>query len=240
MRFSKIPFSAFTSELCRELFILTFLCCTTVVLTGCAAFTSPKEHPAIEDKIGENFGVLSVTAERRAIIFGRAGANAGRICAEPSPDVAESLVSSLKVIAEATAKRGDIEAKAGFEFGKSLATAVSTLFVRSQGIQFMRDSTYALCQAHLNGMLTEAQFLVEYTRISNLAYVLIEKEIPNADTKRAEAAATRAEAASASTVTQVALAKVAQDAAKASADSALATAAQAKAAAAKTIKDATK
>ena len=151
MNFLKTSLSTSEPLSSRKLLMSLSLCSVVFVLTGCAAFTAPKEQPVIEDKVGENFGVLAVTAERRAIIFGRKGVNAGRICAEPSPDVAESLVSSLKVIAEASAKRGDLEAKAGFEFGKTLATAISTLFVRSQGIQFMRDSTYALCQAHLNG-----------------------------------------------------------------------------------------
>lgn len=77
------------------------------LLAGCSVLTSPKEQPVIEDKVGGSIRTLSVTAERRAIIFGAKSdlRKGDQICAEPSPDIAESLVSSLKVIAEATAKK---------------------------------------------------------------------------------------------------------------------------------------
>lgn len=199
------------------------------LLAGCSTLTSPKEQPVIEDKIGENFGTLAVTAERRIIIFGRDKSdkdNIKKICAEPSPDVAESLVSSLKAIAEATAKNADIGVN--LEISKTLATAISMVFTRSQGIQFFRDNMYALCQANLNGSIDPSLFATEFKRISELSAELIKQEIPSVDTKRAEAAAARAEQSRDAANQSAMAAKTSQTEANKSADAASVSAAEAK------------
>ena len=198
------------------------------LLAGCSVLTSPKEQPVIEDKVGGSIRTLSVTAERRAIIFGAKSdlRKGDQICAEPSPDIAESLVSSLKVIAEATAKKGVADTNANLEINKTLATAIATLFTRSQGVQFFRDNIYALCQAHMNGSLDEKQFANEFTRISNLSATLIEQEIPDAIVRRTDAAATRAEQARDAATQSAAAAKTSQTEAKASETAAAALAAK--------------
>lgn len=217
------------------------LAATVAVSTACSTLTPPKEQPVIEDKIGEAYGTLAVTAERRIIIFGRtkAGDDNGNaqdknpvVCAEPSPDVAESLVTSIKALAEASAKKGGTdEAKISAEFTRSLTTAISSVFTRSQGIQFFRDSSYALCQAHINGTLGPESYRESLDKITQLAHELIRLEIPSMDAKRSELAAQRAEVARGEAVTQAALAKEeadkAADAAKKSAASADAAKAQA-------------
>lgn len=204
----------------------------TLGLAGCSAFTSPKEQPVIEDKIGDNYGTLAVTAERRIIIFSREKAESTRIkhiCAEPSPDVAESLVSSLKAVAEATAKNGNVEvARASLEVSKSLATAISTVFTRSQGIQFYRDGMYALCQAHLNGVIDSPQLLEELKNLRVAAFDLIKQEIPSIETKRIENAALRAEQARDAAAQSATGAKTSQTEAAKSAEAAAASAAGSK------------
>lgn len=217
------------SVITRRLCSLT-LGAALLLLAGCATFTSPKEQPVIEDKLGENFGTLAVTAERRIIIFGRDKSKNGEklVCAEPSPDVAESLVSSLKAVAEASVKKGGAETNAGLEISKSLATAISSVFTRSQGIQFFRDNMYALCQAHLNGVVTPAQFNAMYAQITKYSYDLIAKEMPSADTKRAETAATRADQARDAAALSATASKTHKDEAKASADAAAVSATEAK------------
>ncbi len=177
--------------------------CASLLLSGCSTLTSPREQPVIEDKVGEHYSTLAVTAERRVVIFGRVKPGESSpdkggspvVCAEPSPDVAESLVASLKVIAEVSAKKGADEAKAGAEFGRSIATAISTLFVRSQGIQFLRDSSYALCQAHINGLIDKPAYAEALKDITRTAAKLIEKEIPSLEARRIENAVQRAEKA---------------------------------------------
>jgi hypothetical protein len=74
-------------------------------LSGCALFSSPKEQPVIEDHVHNWFGVdkvglLSTTAERREVIFKFPD---NKFCAEPPPDVAEALASSLTLLAEGSA-----------------------------------------------------------------------------------------------------------------------------------------
>lgn len=201
------------------------------LLVGCSAFTAPKEQPVIEDKVGGSIRTLAVTAERRAIIFGDKSAQrtGDQICAEPSPDIAESLVSSLKAIAEATVKKGVAETNASLEINKTLATAIATLFTRSQGIQFFRDNMYALCQAHMNGSIDKEKFGIEFARISNLSATLIEKEIPDATARRTDAAAARAEQARDAATQSATAAKTSQTEAKASEVAAAASASKASA-----------
>jgi hypothetical protein len=214
----------------RLLLNLLSLGAALVFLSGCSTFTPPKEQPVIEDKIGENFGTLAVTAERRIIIFGRDKSKKDEklVCAEPSPDVAESLVSSLKAVAQASVNKGDAETKAGLEISKSLATAISSVFTRSQGVQFFRDNMYALCQAHLNGVVNPKQFNEMYLQITKYSYELIAKELPSADTKRAETAATRSEQARDAATLSAASSKTLSEAAKTSADAAALSATEAK------------
>jgi hypothetical protein len=199
-------------------------------LASCSTFTSPKELPVIEDKLGENFGTLAVTAERRIIIFGRHkdDKKPKLVCAEPSPDVAESLASSLKVVAEASVKKGGTETNAGLEISKSLATAISSIFARSQGVQFFRDNMYALCQAYLNGVVTPELFNTNYEKITNLSFALIAQELPSADTKRAENAATRAEQARDAATLSATASKTNSESSKTSADAAAVSATEAK------------
>lgn len=212
------------------------VCClasaASLGLAGCSAFTSPKEQPVIEDKIGDNFGTLAVTAERRIIIFSRENSenkHIKKICAEPSPDVAESLVSSLKAVAEASAKDGDVEvARANLQISKSLATAISTVFTRSQGIQFYRDGMYALCQAHLNGVIDPSQFLEEFKELREKASELIKLEIKSIESRRIENAALRAEEARDAAAQSAAGAKTSQIEAAKSAEAAAALAADSK------------
>ena len=216
-----------------------------ITLSACSTFTSPKEQPVIEDKLGEAYGTLAVTAERRIIIFGRTqNVNGGIkdssssknpvVCAEPSPDVAESLVISIKALAEASAKKGGTdEAKVTADFTRSLTTAISSVFTRSQGIQLFRDSSYALCQAHLNHTISPDTYKQSLDRITDLAYELIKLEIPSLDARRAELAAQRAEAARDEASKQVAMAKEEASKAGGAATNAASSAEAAKAAAAK-------
>jgi hypothetical protein len=206
-----------------KLLSLCFVSASLIVLSGCSTLTSPKEQPVIEDKVGETYRTLAVTAERRIIIFGRVqpqadGQKGPVVCAEPSPDVAESLVTSLKAIAEVSAKKGSDEAKVGGEFSRNLATAVSNVFSRSQGVQFFRDSSYALCQAYINGLIESEDYKKALEKITQLAFVLIDKEIPSMEAKRAENASKAAQEASATAAQSAQAAKTAATDAKANAE----------------------
>ena len=152
------------------------------LLQGCALLASPKEQPVIEDSVGNRItdfsrnkiGTLATTPERRVVVIKMPD---NKFCAEPSPDVAESLFSTFKVIAEAKPEASPATAKIDAE--KNLTTAANRLFVRSQGVQLFRDGLYSLCQANLNGAISDAQYKDMFERILTMAGKLIAVEIPS-------------------------------------------------------------
>lgn len=157
----------------------------------------PKEQPVIEDHATNWFnvqkmGIFSTTAERREVIIKFPD---NKFCAEPPPDVAESLVTSLSLLAQGSAKdETSREVTARLEATKSLATSIRTLFTRSQGAQFLRDGLFHLCQAYLNHAITEAEYVALYKEVLTESKFLIWKEIPDMKDKRAADAADNAAA----------------------------------------------
>lgn len=178
-----------------------FLVLAIANLSGCALMTSPKEQPVIEDHINnwfdrEKIGVLSTTAERREVIFKMP---TNQFCAEPPPDVAESLSSSLSILAQGSGKSdassGEIQAR--LEVAKTLATSIKSLFRRTQGAQLFRDGTFNLCEAYLNGSIDKANYIRLYEDLLKTAKELIAKEIPEMKTLKAEDAEANAVSAAA-------------------------------------------
>ncbi|MHB1098370.1 MAG: hypothetical protein ACYCZR_02330 [Burkholderiales bacterium] len=174
---------------------ILFFALLVAALSGCAMLTPPKEQPVIEDHVTnwfnkEKMGVFSTTAERREVIVKLPD---NKFCAEPSPDVAESLASSLSFIAKGsvtdTTKK---EAEARLEVAKTLATSVRTLFRRSQGAQFFRDGLFNLCQAYVNHTISGDQYVYMYRDLLMISQHLIEQEIPSLQAGRAEDAAENA------------------------------------------------
>jgi hypothetical protein len=203
------------------------------LLGGCAFFTVPKENPVQQDYVGSflgdrNANVFSLTSERRTILVMRQmGLERKDIwfCAEPPPDVAESLTSTFRALAEASVKGGGpTTVNASIELSKSLATVTSSLFARSQGIQLFRDGLFNLCQATINGFVKPEEYAAKYSALLEKSMVLIEKEIPSIVGNRADIAAERAEKASAN-------ANAAQQKAEAARDDATAAATRAEKAA---------
>jgi hypothetical protein len=167
------------------------------LLSGCTMFTSPKEKPVIEDRTNNWFNmakmsVFSTTAERRDVIV---KLPENKFCAEPPPDVAESLLSSLSVLAKASAKDETVgEASAQLEVTKNLATSIRSLFTRSQGAQFLRDGLFHLCQAYLNDAINKAEYVDLYRELLMKSQALIVLELPDIKDKRADDAVKNAEA----------------------------------------------
>lgn len=200
-------------------------------LSGCAIFTSPKEQPVLDDYVHdwiriEKIGVLSTTAERREVIFKMPD---NKFCAEPPPDVAEALASSLTLLAEGSAKdktSGDVKAR--LEVAKTLATSIRTLFRRSQGAQFFRDGLFNLCQAYLNGVIIESQYIDLYKELVEKARVLVLVELPLMQATKDEVAADDAVSAAAAAKEAVLKAVTAETAAQQAAKDAAAAAEEAK------------
>lgn len=68
----------------------------SALLSGCAAFTSPKEKPVIEDKVGDNISTLSITAAAVAAI------SAAKELGSLTPSAAQSRFSPLEFLAAPT------------------------------------------------------------------------------------------------------------------------------------------
>lgn len=162
------------------------------VLSGCALlFTPPKEQPVTKEIIGGVFGdketnVFSLTPERRTVIVQSAKNEPPKFCAEPPPDVAENIASSVRALVEATAKApaDTSAARANAELARSLNTTSSSIFYRSQGVQIFRDGLYNLCQSNMNGIINREDFLALYKELLHTSYLLTSLEIPTVQTVR--------------------------------------------------------
>lgn len=150
------------------------------MVSGCAYFTPPQSFPVIEDKVGRDkanlndkrIGTLATVAQRRLAII---KFEDGKFCAEPPPDAADNISSTLS--AALSANNGDVGVQA------KLATAISSvakqLFYRSQGLQLYRDGTFHLCNAYLNNLIGPDEYKIEHKQLLDTVKELIEKEIPN-------------------------------------------------------------
>lgn len=148
-------------------------------LQACSTFTQPKANPVIEDRITDagwgklKIGVLATTPERRVMVVQMPD---NRFCAEPPPDVADSVSAALSAVAQASAQGKVSDAQIGF--AQTLATSVKQLFQRSQGVQLYRDGSFMLCNAYLNGAITQPEFVARHARLLEVAKELIAAEIP--------------------------------------------------------------
>jgi hypothetical protein len=179
-----------------------FVFCLLLVagsLSGCGySFVSPRtENPIIIDSANEHtwtqglIGTVGTTADRR-LAFIRLGPikpdGTGRFCAEPPPDVAQNVAREI-------ASALNVKIKDQVEFGGSFDSRSSIvaqiLLARSQGIQYMRDSMFNLCLAHMNGMINNEQYLnqLEQTMARGGLLIRVEIERSLSDSARSAAAA---------------------------------------------------
>ena len=171
---------------------------TILSLAGCTYFTNPKEIPVIEDRLGREgdgrlYGTLAITPERRVIF---ANFTTKRFCAEPPPDVAENITSSLSAAMQAAVEKGDISAQGNVELAKEFLSSADQIFTRTQGVQMFRDGMYSLCQAYANEVIDETAFLQRYDELLKVSTLLIQMELnklPNLDTQAAQKAAKEAQ-----------------------------------------------
>lgn len=146
------------------------------MISGCSTFTPPKSRPIIEDKVGkwgnEKIGTLATTPERRVIIV---HLDSGKFCAEPSPDTADNIASTLSAALEGN-KPEVLSAKA--QIASSFASNSKQLFLRSQGVQLYRDGMYNLCQAFVNGAIDPVEYKNYQKELLATVKELIKIEIP--------------------------------------------------------------
>jgi hypothetical protein len=185
-------------------------------LTGCAYFTPPLEHPSFEQHAQGRINTFGVIPSRRMMIVksGDPLVQSGDpeeqkekrilICAEAPADVTDNLASTFAASLAASGKGVDV----GGSLTKTIETFGRALFKRSQGIQLFRDRSYYLCQARMNGFITDEEYKTSLNEAFEKVIPLIEKELSQvqafqpaseADQSRVKVPETKAEAGRAKT-----------------------------------------
>ncbi|WP_234416933.1 hypothetical protein [Loktanella sp. Alg231-35] len=161
-----------------------------VLLTACGAnpFVPPKANPIIIDRTpdeGDYTQTVATTAERRLVLVRQVGTdeqlrlrnanihiNEG-FCAEPSPDAIEAIAATFELSASNTAAANSQEA----QFGQALASSAALGTKRTQGLQFYRDTIFGLCQARMNGFMSNAELKTQLRFAREAAVRLMLAEI---------------------------------------------------------------
>lgn len=150
------------------------------ILSGCSNFTSPARSSRLDSSKAYWF---DYDASRRGAFLAPGDARV-RVCAEPPPDVALSLVTKL----EGTLKKDEIgEAEGKTEFNST----VVKLAERTQMIMLLRESLYRLCEQSLKYDFTSTEYLDAYKKTVEAAADLVKADVANAEAKRDNAATLR-------------------------------------------------
>lgn len=152
-------------------------------IVGCSAFTPPLEKPIIEDHSHDGrVTTFATIPSRRMVILTEHKKNSGDIilCAEPSADVSDNIVSSLaaSVSAKGPSTGEKTAGEVASSISKTLASTAQHLFKRTQGLQLYRDGMYNLCQARMNGIIDNKTFEDRSNLLLEKTTRLIEIEIP--------------------------------------------------------------
>lgn len=110
--------------------------------------------------------IAAVTASRRMAFSRQDEARGWLTCSEPPPDAAqafaETLTAALKAARTSDTALNLVQQQsgttksttdAGLSLGFGTASAVGSIFQRSQGVQLFRDGSFMLCQAYMNSAL---------------------------------------------------------------------------------------
>jgi hypothetical protein len=138
----------------KTLFILLI----SLLMTACGNWNSIYRQRTLDP---EQITITSVDAKQRlAFVVDN------NYCSEPSPDA----FSVYSATVEAKASKPD-----SYETALRLATGEtgSTLGIRTEVIQLMRDAMYRLCEAHASGALTQEQYAEQITKYQKSMVTLL-------------------------------------------------------------------
>ena len=131
-----------------------------MVLTGCASLNSI--HRTHDFKTGSAI----IDAKQRAIIAREDLKNGVLVCAEPSPDAMSAYAAEL-------AGKVGVPNKVAAEFVGSFHEGSSFVGLRTQSIQLLRDESYRLCEAHMNGFIDDEQYFLLLRRQQRITVALL-------------------------------------------------------------------
>ncbi|MGZ5006861.1 MAG: hypothetical protein ACXWE9_03740 [Methylobacter sp.] len=156
---------------------------TSILISGCgfSSLSTRQTNPLLTDFQGilspwtQSISTLSPDASRRITIMRLSDSDhdysdtkwrAGEFCAEPPPDAmvntasqfAQALAAKIKVPDPSTAGAA-AEGSGQEQFMQQIASVMTPLFRRSQGLQWNRDNLSFICNAHLNRTITRTEYL---------------------------------------------------------------------------------
>ena len=161
-------------------FVYLGLLITCNLLTSCTFHDTPlMESPFIGDQgFSKNVAFYGVTPSRRMVIMSaRDNTNDSMlsICAEPPTEVSDNIVNSLATGLQAQASAAGTSGSAAFSMAQSLSPAAQSLL---KGVQLYRDGMYSLCQAKMNGAISDTDFSEKMDNLLNQSVKLITAEPP--------------------------------------------------------------
>jgi hypothetical protein len=177
----------FISKIAKATLVLIFV----VLINSCgmSMLASRDNNPVIQDFYQPEIfsskaaGIFATTASRRLVVLSTNDAGLIMTCAEPSPDVGESVASAIagglqaagSVSHETGAK---ISADLAAQYARTVATQIAPLLYRTQGLQLYRDSLYKLCIDRMNNWITQPEYDAERKDKFEKAAILIQAEFP--------------------------------------------------------------
>lgn len=162
-----------------------------IFLSGCGTslFSHRNDNPVIQDVYlapqiwpwnnKTLVNTFATTASRRLVITKQDNyGDTIEICAEAPPDVGEAFASAISngFKLAITEKKTDISTEALNNYARSVATQITPLVYRSQGLQFFRDAMYNLCLDRMNlkqekNTISKIRFPLTTTKITTTSTV---------------------------------------------------------------------
>lgn len=139
-----------------------------IFCAGCANMSSVHR----DFNVDEGKGAL-VDIKQRAIIVSRQTSVKGNsnvtktiVCAEPSPDALSAYAAQL-------AAEANVPNQVTGKIAASFQESSSSVGLRTQSIQLLRDSLYRLCEGYMSGALDEAQYDILMRRYQKYMVALL-------------------------------------------------------------------
>ncbi|WP_172562566.1 hypothetical protein [Vibrio furnissii] len=154
----------------------------SVVLTGCANFTSPARKHNLDSSANAIW--MDYDASRRGTLLLKKGEDGSEwvTCSEPAPDVALNFVNKL----EGNLKAKDLEIADAK--GEVTINAIK-LAERTQMVSFLRESLFRLCEMSLNHNFDDVNSKEMYMGVLNAALALVEKDKQEIESEKLKAQA---------------------------------------------------
>ncbi len=137
----------------------------SAIMGGCANLNAVHNVTGLDDNFFHKNKMVAMDAKQRVVISSAEGGTL-RYCAEPSPDAFSVFSASL----DASAKYKD-SVSAGLK--QAMAESGTSLTARTQSIQLMRDAMYRLCEARMNGAISDADYVDMQSRYQKSMTVLM-------------------------------------------------------------------